>query len=109
MSFERADYLDTIMDAIRELAITPNNYKVYEDRGTTITLPRSSVNSWTIRIYPWDVYKALHLKWYKRIYRRLFPIRSYVKWRVKQYFIRILTAKLVKQVDKFLAWGDEMP
>lgn len=84
------DYIDTVSEANRKLFTT------------NIPVPKD-IDCW----YGQATYTK-EKKWYRRIYRRLFPIRSYVNWRYEQYYFRVLHHKLILKMDEFIAWGDDM-
>ncbi len=105
------DYIDTVEYMLRELKKTQetpervilNNNKLY-----TIPIQPSQVDSWRVRISYSDIFKLERVKWYIRIYRKLFPTRSYINWRVRKYYFKKKYEKLILNIDHFIAWGDEM-
>ena len=63
---------------------------------TNITLTKSDVDSWRYE------------KFWRRMLKRFFPDRYEIKLKMISYEVRSLVKEMVKRVDTFLAWGDEV-
>ena len=55
-----------------------------------------------------DKFKDKMLKWYQKIYKKLFPTRFRINRKVKEYMIRWRIRHFVEKVDQFIAWGDDI-